>query len=588
MHKVGLLDVLKAFWKGAKPQKWSMFYTIAIFSLTSVLYVLVPTIYKKFFDLLTSGESPEVIYVPLIHLLLIVLAVHFSATVLNRTTFFVLNNFESKTMARLKQMSFDYMAGHSYSFFSNNFAGSLIQKVGRFSRAFERMYDTLVFSIIPLVVNITGVLIIVWFQKPFIALIIFAWIMVVMIYSILFSRWKTKYDVEAAKSDSTTTAVLSDAISNHNAIVLFSNQPYESELFQKTSNAQARAQRFSWNLSNSFDAIQGLFIVAVEFLIFYFAVRYWREGSITIGTFVLLQAYILGLAQKLWEFGKIIRSFYESFADSKEMVEILLRPHDIKNLPDAKKLNIENGQINFENVTFNFNETRSVLENFNLKVRGGEKVALIGPSGAGKSTIVKVLLRMYDLTAGEILIDGQDIKRVTQESLRQNISLVPQEPALFHRSLLENIRYGRASATDAEVIEAAKLAHCDEFINDLPLKYDTLVGERGIKLSGGERQRVAIARAILKNAPILILDEATSSLDSHSEALIQDALDKLMKGKTSIVIAHRLSTIKMMDRIIVIEGGKVVEDGDHDALLTLEAGIYKKFWNLQAGGFLTA
>jgi ATP-binding cassette subfamily B protein len=193
---------------------------------------------------------------------------------------------------------------------------------------------------------------------------------------------------------------------------------------------------------------------------------------------------------------------------------------------------------------------------------------------------------MYDITGGEISIDGQDIKKITQESLRQHISMVPQDPVLFHRSLKENIRYGKPHATDEEVVEAARQAHCDEFIDQLPLKYDTLVGERGIKLSGGERQRIAIARAILKNAPILILDEATSSLDSHSESLIQDALDKLMNGKTSIVIAHRLSTIRKMDRIIVIEDGKVLEEGDHETLLSQESGLYKKLWNLQAGGFI--
>ena len=227
-----------------------------------------------------------------------------------------------------------------------------------------------------------------------------------------------------------------------------------------------------------------------------------------------------------------------------------------------------------------------MLHDLNLYIRAGEKVALIGPSGAGKSTFVKLLLRLYDVGSGAVKIDGQDIREVTQESLRGNLSLVPQDPILFHRTLLENIQYGRREADEAEVREAARLAHCDEFALSLPLKYDTYVGERGIKLSGGERQRVAIARAILKNAPILILDEATSSLDSHSESLIQDALDKLMKGKTVFVIAHRLSTIRKMDRIIVIEKGAVIEEGSHDELLRNDSSLYKKLWDLQAGGFI--
>ena len=375
-------------------------------------------------------------------------------------------------------------------------------------------------------------------------------------------------------------------MTNQNTIILFNNFKKESESFAATSNDQARAQRLTWDLSGIADAVQIFLMILVEFVVFYYAIKYWELGAITIGTFVLIQSYIIGLSHKLWDFGRIIKNMHEAFADSKEMVEILATPHEIKNLPGATKLEVKQGEIVFKDVQFNFNETRAVLEGFNMAINGGEKVALIGPSGAGKSTIIKTLLRMYDLTDGEILIDGQDIKRVTQESLRQNISLVPQDPILFHRSLLENIRYGRYAASEQEVIEAAKLAHCDEFIESLPLKYETLVGERGIKLSGGERQRIAIARAILKNAPILVLDEATSSLDSHSESLIQDALDKLMEGKTSIVIAHRLSTIRKMDRIVVVENGKVIEDGDHDTLLAKEDGLYKKLWNLQAGGFI--
>ena len=213
-------------------------------------------------------------------------------------------------------------------------------------------------------------------------------------------------------------------------------------------------------------------------------------------------------------------------------------------------------------------------------------MAIVGPSGAGKTTFVRLIMRLYDVTKGQILIDDQDISRVTQDSLRANISLVPQDPVLFHRTLMENIRYGRRNATDDEVKEAARLAHCDEFIEALPLKYETYVGERGIKLSGGERQRVAIARAILKHAPILILDEATSSLDSHSESLIQDALDNLMKNCTTIVIAHRLSTIRKMDRIIAMDGGKIIEDGTHEELANKKNGLYKDLWELQAGGFI--
>ncbi|MEK7075807.1 MAG: ATP-binding cassette domain-containing protein, partial [Patescibacteria group bacterium] len=232
-----------------------------------------------------------------------------------------------------------------------------------------------------------------------------------------------------------------------------------------------------------------------------------------------------------------------------------------------------------------YQKTGSILKKFNLDIRAGEKVALIGPSGGGKSTITRIIFRFFDLQKGKIYIDNQDISKVTQASLRESISLVPQEPILFHRSLMENIRYGKLNATDDEVKVAAKLAHCDEFINKFPDQYNTYVGERGVKLSGGERQRIAIARAILKNAPILVLDEATSSLDSESEKLIQDAMINLMHGKTTIVIAHRLSTIMNMDRIIVIENGEITEEGKHKELLKANKGTYQKLWQIQAGGF---
>ncbi|MDP2598200.1 MAG: ATP-binding cassette domain-containing protein, partial [Candidatus Liptonbacteria bacterium] len=318
---------------------------------------------------------------------------------------------------------------------------------------------------------------------------------------------------------------------------------------------------------------------------FYAAINYWQQSVVTLGTFVLIQLYIIGLGSRLWNFSQIIRDFYGSYADAVEMVEIMKLPHEIKDVLGAKVLKVSAGEVVFKDMSFSFNSTREVLKKINLSIRTGEKVALVGPSGAGKTTVVRLLMRFYDVTKGAIMVDGQNIREVTLKSLRDAISLVPQDPLLFHRTIMENIRYGKPSATDADVMRAATLAHCDEFIQDLPKKYETYVGERGIKLSGGERQRVAIARAILKNSPILVLDEATSSLDSHSESLIQDALDTLMEKKTVIVIAHRLSTIKKMDRILVMEDGAIIEEGTHRDLARLKRGLYAKLWKLQAGGF---
>ena len=281
-----------------------------------------------------------------------------------------------------------------------------------------------------------------------------------------------------------------------------------------------------------------------------------------------------------------IREIYENLADAEEMTEILLTPHSVQDSKSAKELNITEGAVQFKDVQFHYHKTRTILPKFSLDIKVGKKTALVGHSGSGKSTIIKLLLRLYDVSGGKILIDGQRIHKVTQESLRSQVSLVPQDPILFHRSLKENIRYARPDASNEELIAAAKAAHCHDFIMEFPEGYDTLVGERGVKLSGGERQRIAIARAILKNAPILVLDEATSSLDSESEKLIQDALETLMKGKTVLTIAHRLSTIMNMDTIVVLEKGEIVEQGSHKQLLKKKTGVYSKLWGHQVGGFL--
>lgn len=320
--------------------------------------------------------------------------------------------------------------------------------------------------------------------------------------------------------------------------------------------------------------------------LFFFAIQLWKNWELTLGDFVLIQTFLIQIINHIWDFGRMIRSIYENLAEAEEMTEILDTPIEIQDVKGAKALEVTKGKIDFDHVYFHYHKTRPVLKDFSLSLKAQEKVGVVGHSGAGKSTVVRILLRMHDISKGKILIDGQKISQVTQESLWKSVSLVPQEPILFHRTLMENIRYGRPEASDEEVYTASRLAHCHEFIEQLPEKYNTFVGERGIKLSGGERQRVAIARAILCNSPILVLDEATSSLDSESEKFIQEALDELMKNKTVIVIAHRLSTIMKMDRIIVMDQGKVVETGSHKELLRKKTGMYKQLWDLQVGGFI--
>lgn len=548
--------------------------------------MFVPLYYKQFFDVIGKSATPIATAPILIHVVVIILALHLINWFFWRLGIFLFSSMETSIIARLKQNSFDYMIKHSYVFFANNFSGSLVQRVNRFSRAFETLADTFAFNVIPLVITVIGSIWVTLLVAPIISTVIIIWVVLITTFSLIFSTWKFKYDTIAAEADSLTTGYLSDSITNNTAISFFTGHRYESEGFKNISNLQAKKTLSAWRLDDFVDAAQSLIVVVVEFFIFYYSIKYWKAGLVTIGTFVLAQTYIVALTQQFWGLKGIIRNIYRSIADSKEMVEILLTDYEIKDIPNAKKIEVSKGEIVFDDVSFSFKDGRRTLTNLNITIKPGEKIAIIGPSGAGKTTFVRLIMRLYDVTKGEIRIDGQNIHDVTQDSLREGISFVPQDPILFHRTLMENIRYGRRDATDEEVRAAARLAHCDEFIDKLALKYETFVGERGIKLSGGERQRIAIARAILKKAPILIFDEATSSLDSYSESLIQDALENLMKSSTTIVIAHRLSTVKQMDRIIAMSGGEIVEEGTHEELSNTEGGLYRKLWDLQVGGFL--
>ena len=584
--EVKLKDVLGAFWNGIKPKKWQFFILVGSIVSANIVIVIVPIFYKQFFDIISSGGDKAIVAQKLFSIIIYIAGFNAVFWLFYRIATLSNINFQPAVMANLKQQAYDYLMEHSYSFFVNNFAGSLAQRVNRFARAFERLSDRLAWDLLPLAVRTVSILIVVSFVNKWIALVIFIWAAIFLTFNITFSRWKLKYDIRAAEIDSKATGYLADTIANQNTIQLFSGSKFESAGYKKVTDEQANTTKFAWSLDAVIEGGQAFLSFAIEFVLFFYAIKYWQQGLLTIGVFVLLQAYVINIINQLWGFTRLVRDVYQSYADAKEMVEILLLPHEIKDAAAARELVVKNSEIEFQNLTFNFNETRKVLDNINLVIESGEKVALVGPSGAGKTTFVRLFLRLYSPASGKILIDGQDIAETTQESLRKNISMVPQDPILFHRTLAENIEYGRRGAAMEEIEKAATLAHCDEFIKNLPYGLETYVGERGIKLSGGERQRVAIARAILKNAPILILDEATSSLDSHSETLIQDALNNLMQGRTTIVIAHRLSTIQKMDRIIVIDDGKIIEQGSHNELLNKEDSLYKKLWELQAGGFL--
>lgn len=395
------------------------------------------------------------------------------------------------------------------------------------------------------------------------------------------------YNADEAAKDSKQTAALADAITNMSTIRAFGHEKYESERFYKITEVHHKSytklayevlktEALSQSQTNGFQILALLGgIVAIT------------NYNANVSLLYLLISYTQAIVNQLWQFSRVVRNVNRSFGDAVEMTEILQIQPEIQDPAKPEKIRMPRGEVVFDKVSFAYPENidQGLFKNLNLKIKPGEKVGLVGPSGGGKTTITSLLLRTMDIEKGEIKIDGQNIATVRQSELRQHVAYVSQEPILFHRSLAENIGYGDLNAGQREIEAVAKMANAHDFISKLPKGYKTLVGERGVKLSGGQRQRVAIARAMLKNAPILVLDEATSALDSESEVLIQDALWRLMEGRTALVIAHRLSTIQKMDRIIVLDDGKIVEQGSHKELLRIN-GTYAKLWEHQSGGFL--
>jgi len=549
-------------------------------SVTSPLYL------KQLIDLISQSTPSDEI----MHALFVIITIYGGLGVLmwfaRRVQLASVNRIEVYVMADLANSAFANLIGHSHDFFQSNFAGTLTRRVTRYSRSYEMVFDSVAFIFLPTLLFSIGSISVLYARNHWLGLALLVWMIIFVALQFIMTNWHYPLRVARVAQDSRMTGALSDVVGNHSAVSLFAASKFESKLFADIIEMWRAATSRAWSADALIQAIQQALGIAINVGLLGVGVLLWQRGFITVGDFLLIQIYVIGLIDMVWNLGNNLRRLYDSFADASEMIDIMELPYGVKDAPNARVLTCTDGTILLNNVTFFFNEERPILQNLTLNIKGGEKIALVGPSGAGKSTVTKLLLRQYDVREGSVSIDGQDVRSVTQESLHEAIAFVPQESVLFHRTLRENILYGRRDATEEELIEAAKGAHCHEFISALPDGYNTYVGERGVKLSGGERQRVAIARAILKNAPILVLDEATSSLDSESEALIQDALAKLMEGKTVIAIAHRLSTIMKMDRIVVMENGQAILSGTHAELLAQESNLYKKLWEIQAGGFM--
>ena len=482
---------------------------------------------------------------------------------------------------------FDHMLRESTDFHANNFSGSLVSQNNKLLGGYIRTSDTTIFSTYPLIIGIVLANIILAFKAPLFVVLLDVFSIGFLVIALKISRPVRAASSEVSSAESKQTGYYADAISNVSTIKSYARGGFERKHFDNlTLTTQKRLFEFARVHAKQMNYL-GLLSRFISGASLAFAVVAVVAFKANLGTMFLILSYASSIVDQLFSFSNnSLRNYARALGDAADMVEILsLTPAvlDPKN-PSTKPIN--DGSLILDNVTFQHSgSSEAIFEGLNLKIVQGEKVGVVGHSGSGKTTLTRLLLRFSDIDSGSILLGGQDIAKITQDRLHENIAYVPQEPLLFHRTIGENISYGNHESSKKDLLKAAKDAHAAEFIDKLPQGYDTLVGERGVKLSGGQRQRIAIARAMLKNAPVLVLDEATSALDSESEVLIQDALWKLMEGRTAIVIAHRLSTIQKMDRIIVMENGKIVEEGTHSDLLK-EEGIYAKLWAHQSGGFI--
>lgn len=586
-----MADTLRLFWSVVRQYKRYfipvlIMQPMAIFLTNYAGMLIISQVVNRLTEETIATDQLLPTFLP--YIAVFVAAIALGELVIWRSVLFLQWTMADKVVYDLNRKVFHTLSEQSMEFHTNRFGGSLVSQANKFTGAFARLSDLLLFNIAPMVYSFVFVFAILAPILPW-----FALALAILALSFILIAWFSfgsirELNVKEADAHNKVSGQIADSITNILAVKSFSREKHEKQRFEKFAHDSRQAGFAIRNAIIIRDIWFGLIITLIMTSAFITLIFGNAWFGVAIGTLLLAVTYSMQILGNLWNFNGMLRQFNRIFGDSREMSAVLTSTQAVSDKPGAKALSAKKGRIHISNMTFRHSDAKkdeTMFKNFNVEVKPGQRVGLVGHSGSGKTTLTKLILRFADIQEGSIKIDGQSISDVTQESLREAIAYVPQEPMLFHRSLKENIMYGRPGASDEDVVEAAKKANAYEFIKKLPEGFETTVGERGVKLSGGQRQRIAIARAILKDAPILILDEATSALDSESEKLIQDALQKLMKGRTSLVIAHRLSTISKLDRIIVMEDGEIIEDGSHDELLT-KKGRYARLWAHQSGGFI--
>ena len=548
--------------------------------------ILLPYAIKQIMDAVATAQSLQTsVWIQAESPLWLFVLLNLGIVLFSRASGAILVMLGPSLRRRIRRELFAYLQLHSQHYFLSNFAGSLANRIGEVSMSVAHTVWTVLFDFWPLMIAFGVSLILLFSINSQLALALGLWIAVYVIISFLLAKRCRHYAREYAASRSLVSGKIVDSVTNIMNAKLFARRDYERAYLEGFLNLEVKSARQTFWFMERIRWFQYLAAMVLMVGIIGYAMKIWSEQGMTVGEFAMAASLSLMLIEQARGLSRRFLEFFEYVGNINDGVSIIVAPHDLIDEDDASALQISEGAIQFNTIDFSYTAGKPVFRNLNVSIQSGEKVGLVGFSGSGKSTLLNLMLRLFEPQAGSILIDNQDIQSVSQESLRENIAMIPQDPMLFHRTLMENIRYGRLDASDDEVIAAAKKAHAHEFIIDTEDGYQSLVGERGVKLSGGQRQRIALARAILKNTGILLLDEATSALDSVTERHIQESLAFLMRDKTVMVIAHRLSTLSHLDRILVFHNGRIVEDGNHTQLLALE-GHYARMWSMQAGGFL--